>query len=816
MRTLLLTCCVAALLAGCSDDKTDDPQPQAVVGNAQFAAAVDELPAETRASLADGVTMWEAGDEVGITAMIDGTPYVKNVPYRFTETTSFGYLSPVAAPILWNESVVGERSFFALWPYKPADDGYTEMDGARFGFSLPEEQQIVAGRNLTKPLLVGHAKTAALTGRPIALRFSNLFPVLELRFEPFAETSLAQIVIEPAEEAQFDGYLTAEGTVTDRGRLILDRSGRKLTVTCADVGLDIARGASLQIPVGRFTVTGGLKFTVTTTDDRTFSYVAFADEPCCSYVADEAGQFVRARYIRLAVPLEVVSDETREVYFEDDLNWIGRSERWKNGSTTGGGWPTMTAAGSPTGKPNYFTVDLIPDFTTLGYVKSEQRTSVQARQEGFLCLGTTSAQGALITPVLSGIGDEPTDILVSFYGATYASENLQADGKPLTVKVLNAGTIGEEGAAETEVEILNYYGWRKYWIIVEGATSATQIQFGKDVKEASGRVLLDNILIGKAVKGAVAGSREVNVAVEPYLKTLEVAGKYNYEIENAAGATGACVIQSNLPWTASCEADWVSVTPTVEYNGSGLPYGITVTARTLNETGRERTAEVVFAAGDLTQTVVFTQSGELPAKVIIEDDFQWSAGDGDRGGIPEPGDTKIPASVKLGSNGTKYDKWDDKDYMKYGWTSPVNNNAYVRDGMLVCGIAGTPGGIVSPAFEAIGEGVMDVVVEFDILEYKNAAEKGKTWLAVYAGGGEIESISGHYTKVENDTYTRLSEDKRTQWFYCGDYGAYTNGGYWHHVVVELKGATRETKIQVQGLEGNCRFYFDNFTVIEKK
>lgn len=815
MKKLLLIASLGALLAGCSDDKTDEGQPQAAVGDAQFAAAVDDLPAETRASLADGVTMWEVGDRVGITAMIDGTPYVKNVPYRFTETTSFGYLSPVAEAIVWNEAVVGERSFFAVWPYKPSDDAYTEMDGARFGFSLPEQQTVANGKSDTKPVLVGRAKTTALTQRPVALRFSNLFPVLELRFEPFAETALAQIVVEPAEEAQFEGYLTADGTVTDRGRMTLARSGRKLIVACADE-VDIAQGASLQIPVGRFTVTGGLKFTVTTTDERTFSYKAFADETWSSYVADEAGEFARARYVRLSVPLEVVSDETREVYFEDDFSWICRSERWTNGLTTGGGWPTMTAAGSPTGKPNYFTVDLIPDFATLGYVKSEQRTSVQARQEGFLCLGTTSAQGALITPPLAAIGDQPTDILVSFYGATYASENLQADGKPLTVKVLNAGTIGEEGATETEVEILNYYGWRKYWIIVEGATSATQIQFGKDLKEASGRVLLDNVLIGKAVKGAVAGSREVNVPVEPYLKTLEVAGKYNYAIENAAGATGACIVQSNLPWTAACEADWVSITPTVEYNGSGLPYGITVRARTLNETGSERTAEVVFSAGDLTERVVFTQTGELPAKVILEDDFSWSAGDGNRGGIPEPGDTKIPASVILGENGTKYDKWEGKGYMQYGWTSPVNNNAYVRDGQLVCGVAGTPGGIVSPAFEAIGDGEMDVVIEFDILEYKNAKEKGKTWLAVYAGGGTIESIAGHYTQVAGDSYTRLSEDKRTQWFYCGDYGAYTNGGYWHHVVVELKGATRETQIQVHGLEGNCRFYFDNFTVTEKR
>lgn len=815
MRTLLLTFCAVALLAGCSDDKTDDGSPVPVVGKAQFAAAVDDFAADTRISIADGMTTWEAGDRVGITAMIDGTPYIQNVPYEFAASTSFGELMPVDEPIVWNEAVTGERSFFACWPYKPSDDGYTTLDCARFGFSVPAVQTMTADGNTAKPVLIGSAVTTATTQRPIALRFKNLFSVINLRFAPFAETAIRQIVIEPAADASFEGYLAVSGTVTSKGEMIVEEQADRIAVECPD-GLDLNAGASLQVPVGRFTVTGGLKFTATTDDGRTFSDVVFADEPWCSYVADASGAFLKARYVSHTMQLNVISDEVADgkVYFEDDLNWISASTRWDG--LTGGGWPTVTAAGSATGKANYFTVDLIPDFATKGYVQSVNRTSVQARYEGYLCLGTTSAQGALITPKLAKIGDTPTDILVSFYGATYASEGLMADNKPMTIKVLGAGTIGDQGAVSAEVEIPNYYGWHKFWIIVKDATAATQIQFGQDVAASVGRVLLDNILIGKAVKGAIAGDRAVVVADEPFIHTLDNQTGVNYAIENVEKATGVCFVQSNQPWVATTEADWITITPSNEYNGTGMAYKITVTAQSVNTTGKTRSAEVSVTAGELTQTLTFTQTGEIPEKVILDDDFSWTLGDGSRGGIPIPGTSLIASTTAIGTNGTKFDKWSTKDYLKYGWTSPVNDYAYAKDGMLGFGIVATPGGVVSPAFAQIGSVPMDVVAEFDILEYKNADEVGKTVFAIYAGGGEIASFTGHYTSVPGDTFTKLSDDKRTQNFYCGNYGGWTNGAYWHHVVVEIRGATSDTQVQLQGPGANCRFWLDNFKVTQKK
>ncbi|WP_418990914.1 hypothetical protein [Alistipes sp.] len=818
MRPFLLSLCVAALLAGCSDDDTKGGGTAPAVTEAQFAAAVDDFVPETRASVAGGVTTWQTGDRIGITALIDGTPYVMNVPYEFTEATTFGYLTAAGDPILWNEAVVGQRSFFAIWPWKESDGDFEELDRAQFGFEVPAVQEVTEGVNNAVPVLVGSGVTDALTERPVALRFRSLFSVLNLSFGEFAETSLERIVIEPAAEAEFDGYLAGAGVVASTGRMTLAASAPRIEVTCTGSGLDIARGASVQVPVGRFTVRGGLKFTVTTTDERTFSYTAFADEQWRSYAADEAGDFAGAKFVSLTIPLKVVSDETTEVFFEDDFDWIANSTRWDK-SNTGGGWPTVTTA-SPTGKANYFTLDLLkgtatdPEdgFVRKGYVQSEQRTAVQARYEGYVCLGTTSAQGALITPALEAVGNEPTDLLVSFYGATYASESLQADGKPLMVKVLNAGTIGDGEATETEVEMTNYFGWRKYWVIVRGATSATQIQLGKDVKQSVGRVLVDNLLIGRAVKGATAGEREVQVTQEPYIKVLE--GEEGAAVENAAGAQAWCIVQSNLPWSASTQADWVLISPTVEYNGTGIAYAVTVTARTLNQTGADRTAEVVFTAGDLSRSVVFTQTGEIPEVIYFEDDFSWCKGDGTTGDIfdLESGGSSI------GSGGTQYKNWS-AAYKATGWTATMATNSPVtRNGTLMCGgTTSAAADVVSPAFEAIGAGTADIRVEYDVLEYKNASETGKSVLTVL-NGGVIESYAGNYTDVAGDTFTGLNDDKTSLNYYCGNYKTWpeSNRPRWHHIEVVIRNATSRTQIQLAGYAPYSRFWLDNFKVTPAK
>lgn len=801
-RFFLLSLCIAALSA-CSDDETAEQKP-AVIGDVRFAAAIDPVSAESRAVQQGTVTSWEAGDRIGITAMIDGTPHIENIPYTLSDATTFSMLAPVAEAIRWNESVTGRRSWFAYYPYAETNAGGL-LNRAVVRFSVPAEQHVADGANTTLPFLVGEASTSAAQQQPVALRFRNFASVLELHFEPLEETSIASIEIAPAEGSALTGWMAAEGTTDNFGNVTLTEQSDRLKIVCDGDGLALDKARSLRIPLGRFTTgEGGLTLKAVTTDERVFSETLFAGERFTSYVTDEAGAFVSAKYIPHSMAMEVISDETREVYFSDDFAWITPSTRWNN--LTGGGWPTVSAANSITGKANYFTLDLLSDFASIGYTASaDYRTAVQARYEGYVCLGISTKRAALTTPALEKIGAEPVDLLVSFYGANYAGATMTPDTKPLVISVQGPGTIGDTDDTETEITLTNSFRWRKYWIIVKGATSDTRIVFGKDDATASARALIDNILIGKAVKGAVAGSRDVPSTVVPEIRLLDGA---RTDIDNLEGAEASLTIQSTTSWSASCDADWLTVSPMSEGLGTGIAYALTFRALSQNLTDQPRTATITLSAGEeATATLTVTQTHEIPQVVYFEDDFAWTAGNGTSGGIFTGFPNVAPGST-LGTNGTVITSWP-ADWKARGYSGA---RAYAKNGCLTLGIAGNPGNLTTPALAEIGDTPTDIVVEFDILQYKG--DKGLTVFSV-AGAGEIVSMTGNYTEVANDTYTALSADKLSYKFYCGNYGAWDNGAKWHHITVTVTGATKDTALTFAGEEANCRFWLDNFKVTQQ-
>lgn len=803
-RFFLLSLCLAALSA-CSDDETTEQKP-AVIGDVQFAAAIDPVKAESRVVQEGTVTSWEAGDRIGITAMIDGTPHIENIPYTLSEATTFSMLVPASEAIRWNESVTGRRTYFAYYPYEESNAG-GQLNRAVVRFSVPAEQHVVAGANTTLPFLVGEASTSATQQQPVALRFRNFASVLELGFEPLEETNIATIEIAPAEGSALTGWMAAEGTTDNLGNVTLGEQSDRLKVVCDGDGLPLDKARAVRIPLGRFTTaTGGLTLKVVTTDERVFSETLFAGEPFTSYVTDSEGAFVSAKYIPHTMEMQVISDETREVYFEDEFNWITASPRWDN--LTGGGWPTVTAAGSPTGKANYFTLDLLDDFARIGYSTLGTRTDVQARYEGYVCLGISSRRAALVTPALTQIGDEPADLLVSFYGANYATATMTPDTKPLTISIDGPGTIGDTDDTSTEVTLSNSFRWRKYWIIVKGATAETKIVFGTADVTASGRILVDNILIGKAVKGAVAGSRDVASTVVPEIR---VHGSSQTDINNLEGAEASLIIQSTTSWSATADADWLAVSPMSEGLGTGMAYTLSFRALSQNHTDQPRTATITISSGDqATATLTVTQSNAIPEVVYLEDDFSWTAGDGTTGGIL--GGT-LTSATTIGTNGTKVTAWAEK-YTKYGWTS-TGGYLYAKNGVLGFGTTTAVGDMLSPALTAIGSTPTDIVVEYDVLEYKNAAETGKSVFSV-RGDGAIASLTGNYTDVSGDTYTGPAADNKSYNYYCGNYGGWTNGAQWHHITVVITGATAQTQLGVSGNGTYSRFWIDNFKVSQKK
>lgn len=84
----------------------------------------------------------------------------------------------------------------------------------------------------------------------MALRFRNFAPVLELRFEPLEETSIATIEVAPAEGSALTGWMAGEGTTDNLGQRDPHRTVRPpdRRLRQGD-GLPLDKARSVRIPL---------------------------------------------------------------------------------------------------------------------------------------------------------------------------------------------------------------------------------------------------------------------------------------------------------------------------------------------------------------------------------------------------------------------------------------------------------------------------------------------------------------------------------------------------------------------------------------
>ena len=91
----------------------------------------------------------------------------------------------------------------------------------------------------------------------------------------------------------------------------------------------------------------------------------------------------------------------------------------------------------------------------------------------------------------------------------------------------------------------------------------------------------------------------------------------------ATAAEATFEVTSNNDWTATADADWVTLDPA---SGAGAAEAVTVkvTAED-NETTEARTATVTVKSGELTKTVALTQAGSEPAPELPTPNVDWTS-----------------------------------------------------------------------------------------------------------------------------------------------------------------------------------------------
>ena len=243
---------VLLVLAGCAKEAVREVSSEFLVIKADCAAM-------TKTEISQGNSAWEAGDK--ITVVYEGAAY-EYVAASAGETTTF-------------TSTAGITGYDASKPivaYYPATDasGTVKIDAEKTVEFSGNGQNVKAYAPL-----VGVPQEGNLQDGSLNMAFDNIFSVIELRIDGGNLTGTAKsLTIEPADAADFTGYLTVTGTVAPDTRAVTATASSNTMKINLPASADPKQAMTVQVPVGRFSTSSGLKVTLETSDD-TYSKVIY-------------------------------------------------------------------------------------------------------------------------------------------------------------------------------------------------------------------------------------------------------------------------------------------------------------------------------------------------------------------------------------------------------------------------------------------------------------------------------------------------------------------------------------------------------------
>ena len=264
------------VIAGCAKETAPELSPSA----SDFLVLKADLADFTKTDINEGNSTWEAGDK--ITVVYDGAAY-EYVAQSAGETTTFTSTSGIT-------SYDAGKSLVA---YYPATDlaGTIKVESEK-ALTFKDGTQV----NTSCAPLVGTPKDDNLKDGALSVVFSNVFAVLELRIDAGELAGTAKsIKVEPASAEDFEGYLSFTGTVDPSTLAVTpaqDGTGNSITLTLPE-NADPKKEMTLKFPVGRFSTSGGLKVTLTTSEG-TYSRNVYKTG-VTSYV--QKGEYFYARHL---------------------------------------------------------------------------------------------------------------------------------------------------------------------------------------------------------------------------------------------------------------------------------------------------------------------------------------------------------------------------------------------------------------------------------------------------------------------------------------------------------------------------------------
>ena len=244
-----------------------------------------------KASINNEGLSWKANDEILVTC--DGEAYS-------FKTTGNGQSADFTSADGLTQEMVGINPLTAFY-------GCTQF-GA---FTIPQNQVISGTESQTKLPMYAYTTTAPENAE-VAMNFFPAASLLEVNISPI-DITLNSVGLSPVDETAVAGNVAGQHTVNPVTGKVTSTGNLKSITATIQGGANLNNGLSFRFPIGWFSVSGGMRITLTYNGNETYEDVIWADNDFQSYTGSGDAKSFKA----IAVDLEVLIG-ARDFYVAPD------------------------------------------------------------------------------------------------------------------------------------------------------------------------------------------------------------------------------------------------------------------------------------------------------------------------------------------------------------------------------------------------------------------------------------------------------------------------------------------------------------------
>lgn len=700
----------ALAFAGCAKDPVVDPDtddPVEVEDAVIFSGTTD-----LGGTPVGDPVKWTQSDVIGIFFMTDDATYGTPVNAKYTAQNSAmtsAFTNVTTNDVIKYKLIEGEQpdagaAFFAYYPHSSSANDY-KLDAA--SLTLKIKTGIPAththGTAGAQKFMIGKdtAPTADESGKVSAdMKFMNLFATLNLQLK--GTGTIKTMTIEGADLGYLSGWVdidkfepmpdpanpyTAANLISTG--IFTPETGiqphSKITVNFGE-GLALSETEAVEVPVGVF------PFAVPSTGLK-LAFVDVYDNDMGEYtVLNASGDSGREIKSNHTVDIALSGIEGQEltlpvgtVLLNENFDWI--APLWPTGNIDNQGWPTTGGAD--------LRWDNAPDelkalanekgyaFTLYVYYRADA-------DNGYIKTGRTDDSGGVMLPALAGLTVAPHKLKVTLDAAVYSNEGGTTLDEDKTLKIHVLDSEGEILSTRTQTisGINNHFAWKRFWVILDGVTSANKIMINDEHSTSTAganrnRIFFDNVKVEVASANATAGSEEIANPADIFIEDE------NPEILGSANSSTIASIRARGKWSAQVTSgsDWLTIgaLPTSATSGNARFGNLTLTAISENpSTTTPRTAQIAVTSSSMsgnaadakTKTFTVSQLGSSVAATFDGVIYRETVSEGE---------ATISANVLLQSWNDWYKTGPGSATVTYshGASSDANNRIDIRTSAMV-------------------------------------------------------------------------------------------------------------------------------------